>query len=146
MHKSAYFTWDEVTRSAKADELGIANEPDTEEQRRNIHATMHDMDTVRWLLGQPIIPSSFFRNAAVNKAAGGRVNSRHARGLAMDWSSPKFGSVRQCWEKVKQNADLIGFHKNILETRKEDGVQWVHLSFPAAGEEPLKQSFEMDAD
>jgi len=65
-----FFTVDELTRSSKADSLGIDNTPD-KESLSNIQHTITQLDKVRAYLKQPMLISSGYRCPALNKAVGG---------------------------------------------------------------------------
>lgn len=93
------FTLEEFTASRTADIRGINNSP-SDVELRNILWTAWRMEIVRVLLGnRPIIVTSGFRSAALNKAVGGSPTSDHATGLAVD--------IRQHGRTPKEIADIV---------------------------------------
>lgn len=79
-----HFSLRELTRSAKAEQLGISNAP-TATARANLEAlVVHVLDPLRVALGKPIRVTSGYRNKAVNAAVGGASGSDHMTGRAVD--------------------------------------------------------------
>jgi len=56
--------------------------------------TAHRMETIRAILGHPIIVTSGYRSPAVNKIVGGSECSAHMEARAVDFICPAFGSPR----------------------------------------------------
>jgi putative chitinase len=82
---SEHFSLAEATASAKAREIGNANQP-TPAHLVNLRATAAHMEVVRRILGgRPIRVTSWYRNPRVNHAVGGVPSSHHALGLAVDF-------------------------------------------------------------
>lgn len=120
MINSKYFTNDEITRSNTAKSLGIINRVFPEHEA-NVYRTALYMDIVREFLGAPINPTSWYRNPELNKAVGGEPNSQHARGEAVDFVCPGFGSPIKIVRALEKSR--IPFDQLILEPT------WVHISF-----------------
>lgn len=119
----AHFTLAELTRSAKAKELGIENEP-PEHVVRNLRWTMAGMERVRYLLGGYAIKIlSGYRCPTLNLAVGGQEKSQHIQGLAVDFTCKSFGDPRQVATKLSSWVRILGIDQLILE----EG--WVHVSF-----------------
>lgn len=135
MKLAKYFTWSEVIKSATADRLGLSNLV-LPEHERNVQITARYMDKVREILGGPVIVTSWYRNPQVNKAVGGVPNSQHAKGEAVDFVCPSFGSPWKIFERLKATAAYeLPFDQLILEP------SWVHISFRASGGIPRRQAF-----
>lgn len=121
---SAHFSLEEFTNSQTASRLGLVNTPDATELT-NLRRLAAALENVRALLGgKPILISSAFRSAAVNKAVGGVANSAHALGLAADFISPASGTPLQICN-VLSHASSIPFDQLIFEGT------WVHYAIPA---------------
>lgn len=117
-----HFSLREATRSKKADELGISNDPSPAELDR-IMETALQMERVRSICGdKPINVSSWFRNQQVNKAVGGVQDSAHLRGDAVDFTCPGFGNPLAVCKAIIES-DLL-FDQIIWEYGR-----WVHISF-----------------
>ncbi|OYZ15650.1 MAG: hypothetical protein B7Y35_06160 [Sphingomonadales bacterium 28-64-96] len=84
MNLSPHFTLAEATASAKAREIGDANQP-TADHLVNLRAAAAGMERVRALFERPIIITSWYRNPRVNRAVGGVPTSHHALGWAIDF-------------------------------------------------------------
>lgn len=122
---SENFTLAEALRSETATRRGISNAPN-EKQLEAIKYTAQQMEQVRKALnGQPISPSSWFRNAEVNKAVGGVSNSDHMTGYAVDFACPRFGSPLEVCRAII--ASGLKFDQLIWEYGR-----WVHVSFAPA--------------
>src|SRR3990167_2649064 len=112
--ESKYFTWAEVLASQTAVRRGLDNTPEDETQA-TIVQTARGMDRVRALLGTPILVSSWFRSLKVNTAVGSKPTSQHVRGEAVDFTSPKFGSVEEVFTFLKARMVELGIDQLILE-------------------------------
>ena len=84
MNLSPNFTLAEATASAKAREIGDANQP-TPLHLANLRAAAAQMERVRALFGRPVQVTSWYRNPRVNRAVGGVPTSHHALGWAIDF-------------------------------------------------------------
>lgn len=121
MQLSKYFTLEELTVSQSAARLGIPNTPDSV-ALKNLTYTANQLDTIRALLGTPIIVSSGYRSPLVNRSVGGATRSQHTEGRAVDFVSPRFGTPKQIVEKILSSN--IPFDQLIHEFDS-----WVHISF-----------------
>ena len=79
-----YFTLQELTRSATASELNIANVPNPIAKAHLEHLVDTILDPLRERVGQPITVNSGYRCKKLNAAVGGEPNSQHLYGLAAD--------------------------------------------------------------
>lgn len=122
MKLSEHFTLAEFTKSATADAQGISNNP-TAEHLPNLKQLAAKLEEVRLLLGSvPMLISSGYRSSALNRAVGGVLTSDHCKGLAADFSAPKFGSVEKICMIIKMSD--IEFDQVIFE---QGYTSWVHL-------------------
>lgn len=119
------FTLEELTRSAKADALGLANWPTPDDLPR-LQATAEMLQRVRDTLGVPVVVTSGYRAPAVNRAVGGVSSSDHQKGLAADIVAPAFGSPYKLAKALVPLMETLGIRQIILEGIK--GKRWVHLS------------------
>lgn len=77
---SPHFTLAELT----ATQTGLPNTP-SNDQVCNLAVLVHYvLEPLRLYMGEPIIITSGYRSAAVNKAVGGVANSQHLTGCAAD--------------------------------------------------------------
>ena len=117
---SPNFSLDEFTFSQTAARLGIDNTPDAR-ILKNLLRLAASLEQVRAALGNlPILISSGYRSATLNRAIGGAPNSAHMDGLAVDFTCPRFGSVLATARAVAKSNIL--FDQVILEYGR-----WVHL-------------------
>lgn len=142
---SKFFSDSEIFGSATADRLGIDNTAASEEQLEHLRFTAAQMDIIREYLGFPVLVHSWFRCVDLNAAVGGKPTSRHALGLAVDFSCPKFGSVEEVWNFLKKEPAVLGWRKLILE-KNSKGSEWIHVSFPADGELFAPRAFRLYPD
>lgn len=120
---STYFTWDEVTHSPTAERRGLDNIPPADLVPA-IQYTASCLDRVRKLLKRPILVSSWYRSAEVNKAVGSKATkSQHMKGEAVDFICPAYGSPRAVAKLLADNLAVLKFDQLIYE------YTWVHISF-----------------
>lgn len=119
---STNFTLEEMTDSQTAARQGIDNQPDPASLER-LKATAYGMELVRKELGnRPILISSGYRSAALNKAVGGAQGSQHLLGQAVDFTCPTFGTPAEIVRRLVDSD--IQFDQVIVEFGR-----WVHISF-----------------
>lgn len=124
---SKNFGLDEFTKSAKAKQLGINNEPDVTALMNIQELVNKVLQPLRDGLGVPIIITSGYRSPALNAAIGGATNSQHMKGEAADIKS-------------NDNARMFNYIKNhlpydqlIWEAGDDDQPDWVHVSYKGVG-------------
>lgn len=117
---SEHFALSEFTVSQTAGRLGLDNTPSPDIVDR-LRGTAAHLEPVRALLGCPLLISSGYRSAAVNKEIHGAVGSAHVLGYAADFIAPGFGSPLAICRAIV--AAGVRFDQMI-----EEGT-WVHLSF-----------------
>lgn len=116
------FTLEEVVRSDTALRLGIDNSvPPLVE--RNIQYTAEKMEQIREYLGQPVYPSSWYRCLALNRALKSKDDSDHPKGLAIDFTSPAYGTPLAVCRLLLQYRNNLKWRQLILEHT------WVHIGF-----------------
>jgi uncharacterized protein YcbK (DUF882 family) len=124
-----YFTMNELTHSATAIRKGIDNTPDNTAKANLTALVANILDPLREAYGKPIVVSSGYRCAKLNRAVGGVARSQHITGQAADIQSVS-----------KSKAD----HKKLFELAQrlrlpydqlidEYDYKWVHISFNARG-------------
>nr|DAH05561.1 MAG TPA: peptidase [Caudoviricetes sp.] len=124
---SENFTIEEFTRSDKAKELGITNEPGEKELAALRVLVSRTIQPLRDKLGVPIHVNSGYRCPELNKAVGGVPTSQHQKGEAADLSID--GKANDILEALENNN--IPFDQAILYRKqnflhvslKLDGVQ-----------------------
>lgn len=123
-----YFTLQELTRSETAVRLGIDNKPGADEYCALAMLAERVLDPARKALGMPVMVTSGYRSAALNKAVGGVANSQHCKGEAADLYA---GSARTNSHLARIIYELGVFDQLILEEASADGTecQWVHVSY-----------------
>lgn len=124
-----YFTMNELTHSATAIRKGIDNTPDNTAKANLTALVANILDPLREAYGKPIVVSSGYRCAKLNRAVGGVARSQHITGQAADIQSVS-----------KSKAD----HKKLFELAQrlrlpydqlidEYDYKWVHISFSTKG-------------
>lgn len=124
-----YFTMNELTHSATAIRKGIDNTPDNTAKANLTALVANILDPLREAYGKPIVVSSGYRCAKLNRVVGGVARSQHITGQAADIQSVS-----------KSKAD----HKKLFELAQrlrlpydqlidEYDYKWVHISFNTRG-------------
>jgi zinc D-Ala-D-Ala carboxypeptidase len=130
---SPNFSLDELTFSETATRKGIDNTP-SDDVLDNLYKTAMEMENVRELLNNnPILISSGYRCLELNTLLGSKPTSAHTRGLACDFTCPKFGDPNDIVDAIFRSD--IFYDQIILEVDK-----WVHIAFPANGESARKKA------
>ena len=130
---SPNFSLDELIFSETATRKGIDNTPD-DDALDNLYKTAMEMENVRELLdNNPILISSGYRCLALNELLGSKPTSAHIRGLAVDFTCPKFGDPDDIVDTIFRSH--IQYDQIILEFDK-----WVHIAFPKDGESARKKA------
>lgn len=118
MNLSPHFTLEELTATQHR---GIDNTPPSD-VLENLKTTANQLEAVRALLGCPLIISSGYRCAELNRAVGGQPNSQHLTGQAVDFIAPQFGTPAEVTAKLA--ASGLKFDQLIKEFDR-----WTHISF-----------------
>lgn len=125
MKLTEHFTLAELTRSTKAVQLGLDNNPPPDVLRA-LQTTAEMLERIRNVLNVPVIVTSGYRSPRVNKAVGGVTSSDHLTGQAADIQAPRYGSPYLVASTLAPLVSTLGIGQLILE-----GVgskQWVHVS------------------
>lgn len=121
------FKMSELIYSETAVKHNINNMPDINSLDCMLDLIYNVLQPLRNKIGKPIVISSGYRNAEVNKLVGGAVDahgspkSQHCKGQAADITTPAM-SPKQLWEYIQKSG--IVYDQLILEYN-----QWVHVSF-----------------
>jgi len=130
---SPNFTVEELTFSETATRKDIDNTP-SDEVLDNLLITAWSMENVRELLNNnPILISSGYRCLELNTLLGSKPTSAHTRGLACDFTCPKFGDPHDIVDAIFRS-DIL-YDQIILEFDK-----WVHIAFPENGKSARKKA------
>lgn len=118
-----YFTISELSRSTKAQAMGVDNTP-TPGAAENLNRLMEQaLDPLREAWGKPIYVNSGYRSPAVNKAVGGVPTSHHLKGMAADITTGNAVDNRKLYQLAQDMmlpfTQLIG---------KQYGFGWLHIS------------------
>lgn len=125
MKLSQHFTLKELTDSAKARQLGLDNTPPPELMPR-LMMLAEMLERIRSTLDAPVVVTSGYRCAPVNRAVGGVTSSDHTQGHAADFVAPGFGAPSEVARLLAPLVDVLGIGQIILEGVK--GRQWIHVS------------------
>lgn len=120
MRFTANFYLDEFTISQVAERNGYRNEPN-EKQIENLRLLcVNVLQPLREIIKVPIFISSGFRSFNVNAAVGGRFNSQHLEGKAVDFTVPGL-NLKEVFELIPKH---FSFDQLIYEFEK-----WIHVSW-----------------
>lgn len=129
-----YFSIRELTKSATATRLGIDNTAKGAVLASLTTLINCVLDPLRERWGAPIVVTSGYRCAALNKVVGGAASSQHTKGEAAD--------IRSLSDSRADNMRLlrlllgsdIEFDQVICEYPDNDGrPDWIHVSYKASG-------------
>jgi hypothetical protein len=132
MRLSPNFTLAQLIRSDTAERLGIDNHPGPDHVA-NLVRLAAALEDLLALLGRPLAISSGYRSPALNAAVGGAPHSRHALGLAVDFTCAGFGSPLVVARAIAGSP--LRFDQLIHEYGR-----WVHLGLEPDGMPPRRQS------
>lgn len=120
-----YFTIQELTASQVAKRKGIDNTPTAQAKACLTALVANLLDPLRERWGSPLIVTSGYRCAKLNRAVGGAAHSQHIKGQAAD--------IRTMSDTKAANKRLFDF---IIASRlpfdqliDEYDYNWVHVSF-----------------
>lgn len=128
-----YFSIDELTASATARKKGIKNIPNEEERLNLIALVAAVLDPLREKYGKPIIVTSGYRCAALNKCVGGVTGSQHRKGEAADIVTKE--GAKGNFELGRLIVESGQFDQVIFEDCGKDDLfsQWIHVSWKRTG-------------
>jgi hypothetical protein len=117
---SQHFTWDEADVT---NHRGFDNRIPVDLFPVIIN-TASRMESVKSSLDfKPILINSWYRCRGLNIAVGSSDKSQHAKGEAVDFIAPKFGTPKQICERLAKYVETLKFDQLIYEHT------WVHISF-----------------
>lgn len=115
------FKISELIYSDLAKQNNINNMPDIKSLDNLLNLIFYCLQPVRDLIKKPMIITSGYRNNYLNRLVGGKTNSQHKEGKAVDFVV-KGMTANEVVEIIK-NSDIV-FDQLINEYDK-----WVHISF-----------------
>ncbi len=115
------FKMSELIHSNKAIEHNINNMPDINSLDNMLDLIFYCLQPLRYRIGKPFDISSGYRNEQVNKLAGGKTNSQHLKGQAVDFKIRGM-TVTAAINAIKNTG--IEYDQLINEYDS-----WVHISF-----------------
>lgn len=122
--KSDFFTLKELTKSSTATRLKIDNTPNEEVFRNLQYGVQMVLDPLRRIHQQPIIITSGYRCAQLNKAVGGVPNSWHTKGNAADIHIKDENEAREIFNILKT---LPSVDTALFEHSRQS--QWIHVQW-----------------
>lgn len=127
------FMLDELLFSKTASKRGIKNIPTPIHKDNLIESCLQLWQPARDILGKPMIISSGYRSASLNRVVGGSASSAHLYGFAIDFICPEFGNTRQVAEFLVKEFKVrnIGFDQLILEF-PDSPSSWIHLGYKSS--------------
>ena len=124
MKISDNFTFEEMINSPTAKKNGINNTPDEKSKANIIRLVKEVLQPLRVAYNKPIIVTSGFRCAELNKLVGGKSNSQHLRGQAADIVPKDIDDLDILFELCK---NLPSFDQLLYE--KSKNKKWIHISY-----------------
>lgn len=125
MQLTPHFTLAELTKSDKAQRMGLDNTAPPEIVPRLVR-TAEMLERIRATLNAPVIVTSGYRAWAVNKAVGGVTTSDHPQGHAADFVAPNYGTPLQIARTLAPLVSVLGIGQLIYE--RIGNKVWVHVS------------------
>lgn len=128
MQLSNNFTLAELVESPTARRLKITEQftPSQEVVQNLEQLCKHILQPLRNSLKLPVVVTSGYRCAAVNKAVGGVATSQHLKGQAADIQCPQLSNAA-LYEKIKSLN--LPFDQLIWEYGTKKEPAWVHVSW-----------------
>ena len=125
MNLSQHFTLAEMTVSQEAARSGLRNDPDMRQIEALTALCQNVLEPLRARVKRPIIVTSGYRSASINRRIGGSNRSQHCRGEAADIIVPGI--------PPEDLFALIRVMKLPFDQVIEEFGQWVHVSYSFTG-------------
>lgn len=125
MKLSEHFSLAEFTRSDTAFSHGWKNEPSPAEIEWMRYLCVSVLEPLRAELGRPIIVTSGFRCAKLNKAVGGVSASQHMYGQAADLKVLSKDDGAKIMKILRRNPLTS---KALYERSRSTGGRWIHVA------------------
>ena len=123
----------EVTKSATAIRMGIANTPSATHLIALKEVSKNIFQPCREHFGKPLAVTSGYRSEALNEAIGGSSKtSQHSKGEALDLDADVFGGFSNA-ELFNYIKDHLDFDQLIWEFGNNNNPAWVHCSYKTQG-------------
>lgn len=123
MNLTENFTLNELVYSATAEKNKIDNRPSVQVIANLKSLCENVLQPLRNALGCPIVITSGFRCAVLNKKVGGQSNSQHLMGQAADLIVPR-KDLKDVFNYIKSH---LNYDQLLYEYSKTD--KWIHVSF-----------------
>ena len=123
MRLTKNFTLEELTYSATANVYKISNKPNKEQIENLKKICVNILQPIRDKFGIVRI-SSGFRSAELNEKIGGKFNSQHKTGKAVDIGEVNGAKLKDVFKYIKDNLDYDQLLYEIA-----GGVIWIHVSY-----------------
>ncbi len=124
MRLSKNFTLEEMTYSDTARKYGFHNYPTSIVIKNLGYLTQNFLQPLRDKLGKAIVILSGYRSEQLNKKVGGKDNSQHRYGQAVDIEAIGMSPI-ELYLFIKQSG--LEYDQLILERTKN--AEWVHVSY-----------------
>ncbi len=118
------FTLNELVYSVTAEANKIDNRPNVKVIANLQKLCENVLQPLRDYLGCPVIVTSGFRCAELNKKIGGKPNSHHLMGYAADFIVPQ-RNLKDVFNWMKSNLP----YDQLLFEYNSSGDRWIHVSY-----------------
>lgn len=118
------FTLNELVYSVTAEANKIDNRPNVKVIANLQKLCEKVLQPLRDYLGCPVIVTSGFRCAELNKKIGGKPNSHHLMGYAADFVVPQ-RNLKDVFKWMKSNLP----YDQLLFEYNSSGDRWIHVSY-----------------
>jgi len=131
MKLSRYFTRAEFEKSQTATRNGINNTMTPEALQNAIDLCENILDPIRKHFGKPLIISSGYRSAKLNRIIGGSKNSQHSKGEAADIEVRGVSN----WDVLRFITLNLDYDQLICEymVKGNPDKGWIHVSYRKGG-------------